>query len=71
MACRTAKIGCVECKRQLAEGINRMLAPVRERRAQRAKDPAYVKDVLADGAKRAKVLARPTLDEVKKKMGLE
>ena len=71
MACRTAKIGCVECKRQLAEGINRVLAPVRERRAEIAKDPAYVKDVLADGAKRAKVLARPTLDEVKKKMGLE
>ncbi len=71
VACRTAKIGCVECKKQLAEGINRVLAPVREKRAQIAKDPAYVKDVLADGAKRAKVLARPTLDEVKKKMGLE
>jgi len=71
VACRTAKIGCVECKKHLAEGINRVLAPVRERRAEIAKDPAYVKDVLADGAKRAKVLARPTLDEVKKKMGLE
>jgi len=70
VACRTAKIGCVECKKQLAEGINRALAPVRERRAEIAKDPAYVRDVLADGAKRAKMLARPTLDEVKKKMGL-
>lgn len=70
MACRTAKIGCVECKKQLAEGINRVLAPVRERRAEIAKDPAYVRDALADGAKRAKVLARPMLDEVKKKMGL-
>jgi tryptophanyl-tRNA synthetase len=70
VACSTAKIGCVECKKQLAEGINRALGPVRERRAEIAKDPAYIKDVLADGAKRAQALARPTLDEVKKKMGL-
>jgi tryptophanyl-tRNA synthetase len=71
VACTTAKIGCVECKKQLAEGINKILGPVRERRAEIAKDPAYIRDVLADGAKRAQAIARPTLEEVKKKMGLE
>ncbi len=68
--CSTAGIGCVDCKKQLAEGINRMLAPIRARRAEFAKDPEYVRSVLAEGAKRAQAIARPTLEEVKKKMGL-
>ncbi len=68
--CRSAKIGCVQCKQMLATAINKKLAPMRERRAELARDPQYIKDVLADGAKRAQVIARVTLDEVKRKMGL-
>jgi tryptophanyl-tRNA synthetase len=68
--CRAADIGCVDCKGWLAEGINKALAPLRERRASFAARPEYVNDVLADGAKRAKVIARKTLTEVKEKMGL-
>jgi tryptophanyl-tRNA synthetase len=68
--CRAAKIGCVECKTLLAEKINSALAPLRERRAAFAAKPEYVKEVLADGAQRAKVIARGTLKEVKQKMGL-
>ncbi|MFH0846650.1 MAG: tryptophan--tRNA ligase [Chloroflexota bacterium] len=68
--CREAKIGCVQCKQVLAEAINKRLAPFREKRAVLAKDPDYVSDVLADGAKRAKVIAGETLREVKEKMRL-
>ncbi len=68
--CRAAKIGCVDCKTLLAKEINVTLKPFRERRAELAKKPKYVKDVLADGAKRARVIARETIKEVKQKMGL-
>ncbi|RLC63931.1 MAG: tryptophan--tRNA ligase [Chloroflexi bacterium] len=68
--CRTAKIGCVECKRLLAQEINFTLKPFRERRATLANKPKYIADVLADGAERARVIARETLREVKQKMGL-
>jgi tryptophanyl-tRNA synthetase len=54
----------------LAQGINSALAPLRERRAAFAAKPQYVKEVLADGAKRAQAIARETLKEVKQKMGL-
>ena len=68
--CRSAKIGCVDCKMLLAQEINLMLEPFRERRAVLAAKPQYVKDVLAQGAQRATVIARETLREVKQKMGL-
>ena len=68
--CRSAKIGCVDCKQLLAEAINIALKPIRERRAALATEPQYIADVLTDGARRARVIARKTLKEVKQKMGL-
>jgi len=68
--CRSAKIGCVECKQLLAQEINLTLKPFRERRATLANNPKYIADVLADGAERARAIARETLREVKQKMGL-
>jgi len=68
--CRSAKIGCVDCKMLLAQGINSSLATLRERRAGFAAKPKYVNEVLADGAKRASVIARKTIKEVKQRMGL-
>jgi tryptophanyl-tRNA synthetase len=68
--CRAAKIGCVDCKKALAEAINKDLAPLRARRAQLAARPEYVREVMTDGAKRAQVIARQTLAEVKQKMNL-
>jgi len=68
--CRSAAIGCVDCKMLLAENINRTLKPFRERRAALAAKPKYITDVLIDGAKQASVIARETLKEVKQKMGL-
>jgi len=68
--CRSAEIGCVECKKLLAEAINSTLRPFRERRAVLAEKPGYIAEVLADGAGRARAIARETLREVKEKMGL-
>ena len=68
--CSRARRGCVECKEQLARGINLALEPFRQRRAEFAAKPQYVEEVLADGARRAQVIASETLREVKEKMGL-
>ena len=68
--CRSAKIGCVDCKMLLAQEINATLKPFREQRAALATKPEYIANVLADGAQQAQVIARETLSEVKLKMGL-
>ncbi len=68
--CRSAEIGCVDCKILLAEGINSALKPFRQRRAALATKPQYVTDVLADGAQQAGVIAKETITEVKQRMGL-
>ncbi|MBM4445838.1 MAG: tryptophan--tRNA ligase [Chloroflexi bacterium] len=70
MQCRSADIGCVDCKKLLAKGVNSKLGAFREKRASFAAKPKYVAEILADGAKRAQVIARKTLTEVKEKMGL-
>ncbi len=68
--CRSAAIGCVDCKRLLAEEINTALAPFRERRSALAAKPDYIKEVLADGAHRAHEIAKETIREVEGRMGL-
>jgi tryptophanyl-tRNA synthetase len=68
--CRSANIGCVDCKMLLAQEINSALRPFRERRAALANKPQYITDVLTGGAYRASVIARETLKEAKQKMGL-
>jgi tryptophanyl-tRNA synthetase len=68
--CSRALRGCVECKEQLARGINLDLEPFRQRRAEIAASPQYVEEVLADGARRAQAIATETLREVKERMGL-
>jgi tryptophanyl-tRNA synthetase len=68
--CRVAGIGCVDCKKLLAKNMNESLASLREKRAKLAARPEYIKEVLADGAARARVIACETIREVKQKMGL-
>ncbi|MCI0793230.1 MAG: tryptophan--tRNA ligase [Chloroflexi bacterium] len=68
--CTTAQRGCVDCKRHLASSINNYLEELRERRREYQERPDYVRDVLADGAKRARAIARETIEEVYQKMGL-
>ncbi len=68
--CRSAAIGCVDCKKKFAQNLADYFAPFRERRAQLAADPDYVWDVLADGARRAGAIADEVLNEVKAAVGL-
>ena len=68
--CTSALRGCVDCKRHLAESINRYLAPMRERRHEYQQRPGYVREILADGATKAQAIARKTIEEVYQKMGL-
>ena len=68
--CRKAGIGCVDCKKLLAKNMNQALAPIRAKRVELAARPGYVKEVLEDGAKRARVVAQATMQEVRQKMGL-
>jgi tryptophanyl-tRNA synthetase len=68
--CTTAQIGCVECKMMVSKEIIKVLEPFRQRRAELAARPDYVREVLADGASRARVIARETLNEAKQRMGL-
>ncbi len=68
--CRAAGIGCVDCKKMLAQSINSGLEPFREKRAALASKPNYVTEVIADGAKRAETIAKETVKEVKEHMNL-
>jgi len=68
--CRAAKIGCVECKKLLADEVNTALEPFRTRRAEIAQRKGYLEEIFADGAQRAGVIARETIREVKEKMHL-
>jgi len=68
--CRTAYIGCVDCKEILAGEISESLSDFRRRLGELTTDPSAVMDVLRDGARRARPLAQATMAEVKAAMGL-
>jgi len=68
--CRTAGIGCRECKGRLREGLLAVLAPIAERRTGFASDPAQVERILDEGAIRAKDVAGETLRLVRSGLGL-
>lgn len=68
--CRSAAIGCVECKRNMAEKMIAALAPFHEARTKWASSPEKVKEILTDGASRARKIAQQTMAEVKEAMKL-
>lgn len=68
--CRKAGIGCVECKQLMAKNLNAHLEPFRSKRADFAKDPAAIWDILHDGAARARIIAEKTMVEVREAVGL-
>jgi tryptophanyl-tRNA synthetase len=68
--CRTAEIGCIECKKILSENIVRVLTPIRTAYERLINDREYLSDVLHAGAKKCRKIAEETMSEVKKKMGL-
>jgi tryptophanyl-tRNA synthetase len=68
--CRTAGIGCIECKKKLCENMSEELAPVRERYAEVTSRPDYVEEVIEAGAARARAIAEPVMAEVRGKLGI-
>lgn len=69
--CLAATIGCRECKERLAEGVNRLLAPVRDRRATLEVDSAErVHEILDDGNRRARARVAETVARAKDLLGL-
>lgn len=68
--CRSAGIGCVECKKELAGNITAILDPLQQRRAKIAKDQDYIRQILHDGGQRARAVIQRTVNEVRDRMGL-
>ena len=68
--CRTAGIGCLECKKVMIRHVVDDLAPVRERRAQYEAKPHQVDDVLAAGNQTARRKASETMTEVREALAL-
>ena len=64
--CRTAGIGCLDCKDKLLQHMEPVLAPIRERRRQFVEKPDLIVDVLHDGSRRARRVAQATMDEVRR-----
>jgi tryptophanyl-tRNA synthetase len=62
---RAGKVGDVEVKTKLAVAINAMLDPIRERREQALARPGYLRDVLMEGSKKARVVAQATMERVR------
>jgi tryptophanyl-tRNA synthetase len=67
-ACTKAAIGCTECKKRLASVIIEKLKPLQQKRAALCSDPGRIRDILADGAKRARAVAQETLGEIRSAM---
>jgi tryptophanyl-tRNA synthetase len=69
--CRSAGIGCLECKQPVIDAVLAELKPIRERAQQYLDDPTQVRNVVADGCEKARKLAQETLREVREAMGLD
>ena len=63
--CRSAGIGCIECKSKMAHNLIQWIAPVRERRIEYEKHPARVLEILDTGSKHARVEAQQTMERVR------
>ena len=68
--CKTAGIGCIECKQPVIDGILKEQEPMRERAQQYLDDPSLVRAIVADGYDKARKLAQETMRDVREEMGL-
>jgi len=68
--CKSAGIGCLECKQPVIDGIITELKPMRDRAAPFEEDPTLVKNIIADGCEKARDTAEETMRDVRDAMGL-
>jgi tryptophanyl-tRNA synthetase len=71
VGCRTAGIGCLDCKGVLLKHLLPPLAEIRERRQRYVEKPTEVVEILQEGSKRARQVAQATMAEVRRAVGLE
>src|SRR5580698_9112775 len=70
VGCRSAGIGCIECKSWAADSLVKLLNPMQERRRKFEENPALAWDILEDGTERARRAAGETMNEVRAAMGM-
>ncbi len=68
--CRTAGIGCLDCKNILIEHMKELIGPIREKRTDLLARPEELRRILRDGGERARPIARATMAEVKERTGV-
>ena len=69
--CRSAGIGCLDCKKPLIDAILKEQEPIRERAKEYQDDPETVRGIISEGCEAARDIARETLEEVRQVMGLD
>ncbi len=68
--CRTAGIGCLECKKPLIDKVVEEISAIRKRAQEFEENPELVRNIVAEGAEKAREAARATLDDVRRVMNL-
>ncbi len=68
--CRSAGIGCIDCKKPLIDAIVEEQAPIRDRASKFEQNPDLVRNIIAEGSEKARDIAKDTLEEVKSAIGL-
>lgn len=69
--CKSASIGCLDCKKPVIEAVLAELEPIQKRTAEFSTDPLLAKNIIDDGCKRAAEIAEETMTEVREVMGLD
>jgi len=68
--CRTAGIGCIDCKQPVIDAVLQELAPIQERAREFEEQPDLVRNIIAEGCEEARDVAQETMDEVRSAMSL-
>ncbi|GKS59257.1 tryptophan--tRNA ligase [Nitrospira sp.] len=68
--CRTAAIGCIDCKKRVADAIVERMAPIWDARAQLVDKPGQVEEIVGEGSRRAAAVAHRTLEAVNEAMNI-
>lgn len=69
--CRAGTIGCVQCKKNLAQKMSAVLTPIYEKRQEILKKPGFIREVVENGNEQARKIAQKTMEEVRKAMKID
>ena len=68
--CRSADIGCLDCKQHIIDSVPLELEPIQARAREFEQDPMRVRSIINEGSEAARNMAREPMDEVRQAMGL-